>query len=680
TKYHILIKMPHHTSPSSSSNGLAHQNHHGSDPHMDACRVCGDVPAKMHYGVLACFGCKGFFRRTLKRPQEYTCRYNGRCIVDRHERNSCRFCRFKKCIEAGMDPKAVRPDRDATGRHLASRLQRRQRSTTSEGEGEIDSEWTRKLPVDMRTTLMQLMNIELMVTGGDAHGEKGTTVYPLTVHSLRAILEDPTVLDGKRTEMRYDGFVRVENVQQLVAVAHRGIIAAVDWVDHLFDLVDFHNVEDKMLLVKNGFSSLMVFSTAVATAKARAQRNQLNLANFGFVPSDVGTTVEEPYHLGGRVVPRILDEVVSPLRMMHLRDEEAVLFKAIIMLNPQLRGLSQDGSEVVADLRDRIQETLYHVVRETHPKEVASSRFGNILLLLPSVMICGNMICENLSFVQSFGTMVDQLMADVLAEQEPSSDTVMLDNYEPEGMNHSESCSSLESLDSNVSNNSGGSSGRRGSVINLPTTGTPPPTMTYNYSSPALSLAEMAVASSSSPMNNAASLPNLDQLQDSDPDYNLTLTPDMVFGMRQAIAPQLQQQTPQGDQQRPVQTPPNSPDRYVLKPGRGEGNDGSQFAACSTTFDNRPTFYIESSRHKFAVTTTSFNGYPAAGMPMQQTQPQQPMMMGQPPPQQQMLCKSNSLPQQYAPDLNQWGQPTTPGMNGGATPMDYDDSMNGYYR
>ncbi|GMR37245.1 hypothetical protein PMAYCL1PPCAC_07440, partial [Pristionchus mayeri] len=659
-------EMPHHTSPSSSSNGLAQQHHHGSDPHLDACRVCGDVPAKMHYGVLACFGCKGFFRRTLKRPQEYTCRYNGRCIVDRHERNSCRFCRFKKCIEAGMDPKAVRPDRDATGRHLASRLQRRQRSTTSEGDPEVDSEWTRKLPVDMRTTLMQLMNIELMVTGGDAHGELGTAVYPLTVHSLRAILEDPTVLDGKRTEMRYDGFVRVESVQQLIAVAHRGIIAAVDWVDHLFDLVDIHNLEDKMLLVKNGFSSLMVFSTACATAKNRAARNQLNLANFGFVPADMGTTVEEPYHLGGRVVPRILDEVVSPLKMMHLRDEEAVLFKAIIMLNPLLRGLSQDGSEAVADLRDRIQETLYHVVRETHPKEVASSRFGNILLMLPSVMILGNMICENLSFQQSFGTMVDQLMVDVLAEMEPNGDTVMADNYEADGMNHSASCSSLDSLDSNASNssrNSGGSSGRRGSVVVLPTSGTPAPAMTYNYSSPALSLAEMA-ASSSSPMNNAASLPNLDQLQESsDPDYNLTLTPDMVFGMRQthqlqAIAPQLQQQ-PQGDQQRPVQTPPNSPDR--------------------TTFESRPppTFYIESTHHKFAVTTSSFNGYPAAGMPLQQ----QPMMMAQPPPQQQMLCKSNSLPQQYTPDVNGWGgPPSNGGMNGGGTPMDYDDGMNGYYR
>ncbi|KAK6020975.1 zinc finger, C4 type, partial [Ostertagia ostertagi] len=46
-------------------------------------------------------------RKTLKRPSEYQCRHNGTCVVDRHERNSCRYCRFKKCIEVGMDPKGV---------------------------------------------------------------------------------------------------------------------------------------------------------------------------------------------------------------------------------------------------------------------------------------------------------------------------------------------------------------------------------------------------------------------------------------------------------------------------------------------------------------------------------------------------------------------------------------------
>lgn len=38
-------------------------------------------------------------------------------------------------------------------------------------------------------------------------------------------------------------------------------------------------------------------------------------------------------------------------------------------------------------MRDRVQETLYNVVRESHPKEVASSRFGNLLLFLPNIMV-----------------------------------------------------------------------------------------------------------------------------------------------------------------------------------------------------------------------------------------------------------------------------------------------------
>lgn len=52
-----------------------------------------------------------------------------------------------------------------------------------------------------------------------------------------------------------------------------------------------------------------------------------------------------------------------------------------------IRTLSTEAAEQIADLRDRIQETLYNVVRESHPKEVASSRFGNLLLFLPNVMV-----------------------------------------------------------------------------------------------------------------------------------------------------------------------------------------------------------------------------------------------------------------------------------------------------
>ncbi|KHJ97371.1 zinc finger, C4 type [Oesophagostomum dentatum] len=350
---------------------------------MDTCRVCGDGNAKTHYGVVTCFGCKGFFRRTLKRPSEYQCRHNGTCVVDRHERNSCRYCRFKRCIEVGMDPKAVRPDRDATGRHYQGRQRRSKLS--NDDEGEIDAEWIRKLPVEMRTTLMQISNIDLMVGGGDVNID-GTMLYPLNFTSIRHVLEDPSVLDGKRTEMRYDSFREVEP-SELQAIAHRNLISAIDWVDHLFDIMDIQNLDDKIVTVKHCFAPLMVFCFSVITAKNTNKHDIVTLCNYGYVRRDCDVRWNEPYHFGNRLAERALDELISPFRRMNIKEEEAALMKAIIIANPYIKGLSVEASETIADMRDRIQETLYHVVRETHPKEVASSRFGNLLLFIPSVML-----------------------------------------------------------------------------------------------------------------------------------------------------------------------------------------------------------------------------------------------------------------------------------------------------
>ena len=89
-------------------------------------------------------------------------------MVYSDERNSCRYCRFKRCLDVGMDPKAVRPDRDAAGRTHPIRHRRTRPSlgdiaTMEEDEEDTTDDWVRKLPVDMRTLLMQIMNIELMV-------------------------------------------------------------------------------------------------------------------------------------------------------------------------------------------------------------------------------------------------------------------------------------------------------------------------------------------------------------------------------------------------------------------------------------------------------------------------------------------------------------------------------------
>ncbi|XP_072123903.1 peroxisome proliferator-activated receptor alpha-like isoform X2 [Mobula birostris] len=65
------------------------------------CRVCGDKASGFHYGVHACEGCKGFFRRTIRLKLDYDqCERN--CKIQKKNRNKCQCCRFQKCLSVGM--------------------------------------------------------------------------------------------------------------------------------------------------------------------------------------------------------------------------------------------------------------------------------------------------------------------------------------------------------------------------------------------------------------------------------------------------------------------------------------------------------------------------------------------------------------------------------------------------
>ncbi|ROL55613.1 Nuclear receptor subfamily 1 group D member 2 [Anabarilius grahami] len=73
------------------------------------CKVCGDVASGFHYGVHACEGCKGFFRRSIQQNIQYKkCLKNETCPIMRINRNRCQQCRFKKCLLVGMSRDAVR--------------------------------------------------------------------------------------------------------------------------------------------------------------------------------------------------------------------------------------------------------------------------------------------------------------------------------------------------------------------------------------------------------------------------------------------------------------------------------------------------------------------------------------------------------------------------------------------
>jgi len=72
------------------------------------CKVCGDKSSGVHYGVITCEGCKGFFRRSQSSVTNYQCPRQKNCVVDRVNRNRCQFCRLQKCMALGMSRDAVK--------------------------------------------------------------------------------------------------------------------------------------------------------------------------------------------------------------------------------------------------------------------------------------------------------------------------------------------------------------------------------------------------------------------------------------------------------------------------------------------------------------------------------------------------------------------------------------------
>ncbi|XP_075068442.1 thyroid hormone receptor beta isoform X1 [Mixophyes fleayi] len=85
----------------------------------ELCVVCGDKATGYHYRCITCEGCKGFFRRTIQKNlhPSYSCKYEGKCVIDKVTRNQCQECRFKKCIAVGMATDLVLDD----GKRLAKR-------------------------------------------------------------------------------------------------------------------------------------------------------------------------------------------------------------------------------------------------------------------------------------------------------------------------------------------------------------------------------------------------------------------------------------------------------------------------------------------------------------------------------------------------------------------------------
>uniref|UniRef100_A0A4X2LF45 Retinoid X receptor beta n=1 Tax=Vombatus ursinus TaxID=29139 RepID=A0A4X2LF45_VOMUR len=311
------------------------------------CAICGDRSSGKHYGVYSCEGCKGFFKRTIRKDLTYSCRDNKDCTVDKRQRNRCQYCRYQKCLATGMKREAVQEER--------------QRGKEKDGEGEGAGGAPEEMPVD------RILEAELAVEQKSDQGPN-----------------DP-----------------VTNICQ---AADKQLFTLVEWakrIPHFSSLP----LDDQVILLRAGWNELLIASFSHRSISVRdgillatglhVHRNSAHSAGVGAIFD--------------RSV--VLTELVSKMRDMRMDKTELGCLRAIILFNPDAKGLSNPGE--VEILREKVYASLESYCKQKYPEQ--QGRFAKLLLRLPALRSIGLKCLEHLFFFKLIGdTPIDTFLMEML--------------------------------------------------------------------------------------------------------------------------------------------------------------------------------------------------------------------------------------------------------------------------
>ncbi|XP_043986319.1 retinoic acid receptor RXR-gamma-B isoform X2 [Gambusia affinis] len=318
------------------------------------CAICGDRSSGKHYGVYSCEGCKGFFKRTVRKDLTYTCRDNKECLIDKRQRNRCQYCRYQKCLAMGMKREAVQEERQRG-------------KERGENEVESTSSFNDDMPVE------KILDAELAV-------EPKTEMYS----------------DGSPGNSTNDP---VTNICQ---AADKQLFTLVEWakrIPHFSELP----LDDQVILLRAGWNELLIASFS---------HRSVTVKDGILLATGLHVHRSSAHSAGvGSIFDRVLTELVSKMKDMQMDKTELGCLRAIVLFNPDAKGLS-NPSEVEA-LREKVYASLESYTKQKYPDQ--PGRFAKLLLRLPALRSIGLKCLEHLFFFKLIGdTPIDTFLMEML--------------------------------------------------------------------------------------------------------------------------------------------------------------------------------------------------------------------------------------------------------------------------
>lgn len=348
------------TSPPSLSDQLLLGKEDGTGAGINVeCRICGDKASGFHYGVHACEGCKGFFRRTIRMKLEYE-RCERSCKIQKKSRNKCQYCRFQKCLMLGMSHDAIRYGRmpEAEKRKLvAGLLAGEAGSGTNPAGSDLKSLAKRVNDAYLKNLNMTKKKARSILTGKTCSNPVQFVQNPFVIHDMDTLWQAENglvwnqLINGTppNKEIGVHVFYRcqcttVETVRELTEFA-KSIPGFVD----LF-------LNDQVTLLKYG-----VHEAIFAMLPSLMNKDGLLVSNGkGFVTREFLRSLRRPF--SEIMEPKF--EFAVKFNALELDDSDLALFVAAIILcgdRPGLMNIKQ-----VEDIQDNILQALDHHLQANH--------------------------------------------------------------------------------------------------------------------------------------------------------------------------------------------------------------------------------------------------------------------------------------------------------------------------
>ncbi|XP_062338448.1 nuclear receptor subfamily 2 group F member 6a isoform X1 [Osmerus eperlanus] len=340
------------------------------------CVVCGDKSSGKHYGVFTCEGCKSFFKRSIRRNLNYTCRSNRECQIDQHHRNQCQYCRLKKCFRVGMRKEAVQRGRIPPSHASLSPSIPPAGGTSGLGASDFYSSNNGSGGQPVSELISQLLRAEPYPSSryGHQYSQQGGP-------------------GGQGTSMGID------NICELAA---RLLFSTIEWARNIPYFPELP-VSDQVALLRLSWSELFILNAAQSALPLHMAPL---LAAAGFHSSPM--SAERVVSFMDQV--RVFQDQVEKLSRLQVDSAEYSCLKAIALFSPDACGLTDPVH--VETQQEKAQVALTEYERMQYPGQ--PQRFGRLLLRLPALRAVPASLISQLFFMRLVGkTPIETLIRDM---------------------------------------------------------------------------------------------------------------------------------------------------------------------------------------------------------------------------------------------------------------------------